>query len=367
MAGLIVQEWIENRGGAEKVVAQMVEALPGAAVVALWDDTDGAALDVPVAETVLARTPLRRSKAAALPLMPIVWRRLDLNPTPDWLLSSSHAFAHHARLRGAPEVPRYAYVHSPARYLWSPEHDGRGAHPAIQALGAPLRAIDRVRAQEPGQVFAANSAFVRERIEAAWGVPAEVIYPPVDIDRFARAEPVLEHGEELILERLPGEFILGASRWVPYKGMDKIIRMGHALGIPTVIAGGGPEDERLVALAADLGAPTVFVRHPSDGLLEEFYRRAIAFVFPPVEDFGIMPVEAMAAGCRVIVNAAGGTAESVVDGTTGVHVEDFDDVSALRAAVDRLERIDRAALPGYATRFSPERFREGLRRWMGLA
>src|SRR5665647_2770733 len=183
MAGLIVHEWIERFGGAEKVLDAMVGTFPDADVLCLWNDVPE--LRYPgrdVHETWLARTPLRRSKAAALPFMPATWRLQDA-VEPDWILASSHLFAHHVRLRNAPDVPKYVYVHTPARYLWAPELDARGQGVLPRLIGPSLKRLDRRRAQETTE-FAANSEYVRARIQRAWGRDARVIYPPVEVDRI---------------------------------------------------------------------------------------------------------------------------------------------------------------------------------------
>lgn len=119
MTGLIVHEWIEANGGAEKVVAGMVEAFPDAPVLALWDDAPGTLGAQRVLQSWLARTPLRRSKIAAVPWLPPTWRTVVPADEPyDWLLVSSHLFAHHVRPRGlSARAPKLIYAHTPARYL----------------------------------------------------------------------------------------------------------------------------------------------------------------------------------------------------------------------------------------------------------
>ncbi len=168
MAGVLVHEWIAQNGGSENVLQAMSEVFPDTDVLCLWNDSKGRFAPERIRESWLARTPLRKSKALALALMPATWSAVR-DRGYDWALISSHAFAHHARFRGAPAgFRRMVYVHTPARYVWTRDLDARGNHPAARATSAMLRPIDR-RCAHQGAEFAANSAFVRDRIKATWG------------------------------------------------------------------------------------------------------------------------------------------------------------------------------------------------------
>jgi glycosyltransferase involved in cell wall biosynthesis len=366
VAGLIVQEWIEETGGAEQVLDAMRLAFPDARVACLWNDDPSRFAPDAVDESWLARTPLRGRKALALPLMSPTWRRGWGDAEPDWVLTSSYVFAHHAGFGTRNGVPKFSYVHTPARYLWEPALDGRTASPLAGVARTWLRGVDRRAARDSGSI-AANSAFVRERIRRAWDRDARVIHPPVDAaaiaavpDWAARATPA----EQEILASLPERgFLMAASRLVPYKRHDAVVRMGERLGIPVVIAGSGPERERLDVLAAATSVPVRLLGRVSDELMRALFQRAQAFVFPPVEDFGIMPVEAMAAGCPVLTNRIGGAAESVVDGVTGVHF-DPDDPTGFQAAVDGVAGIDPAAARERALAFGTDRFLGEVREWV---
>ncbi len=367
MVGAIVHEWIEPSGGAEKVLDAMVNAFPDSDIFALWNDAPDRYPANTVYESWLARSPLRKHKALALPLLPATWRRLAAPRDYEWMLISSHLFAHHARFRGAAHsTPKFVYAHTPARYIWSPEMDARGSSVPIRAAAAALKPLDRGRAQEPVAI-AANSEFVRQRIQKAWNRDATVIYPPVDVERIRavvdwRAE--LPDAGLALLESLPKEFILGASRFIPYKRLDLVIEAGQAAKLPVVIAGRGPEEERLRALAATMSVPVHFVISPPDALLYALYQKALAYVFPAIEDFGIMPVEAIAAGCPVVCLSLGGAAESVVPGTSGVVVERAD-AATLAQAIALAALLPRESLPSAVERFSAARFAHSLEEWMG--
>lgn len=358
MSGVIVHEWVEAAGGAERVVEQFVRAFPDAALRVLWDDAPGRFATLST-ETWLARTPFRRHKALALPLTIPTWRLLGGAQDYDWMLVSSHMFAHHAKFRGHNRaIPKYVYAHTPARYVWTPELDERGAHPAIRAVSPALQAIDRRRAQE-ATAIAANSHFVKERIARVWDRDSIVIHPPVDVDGIAdvqRWTSLLTDDEHRELDGLPADFVLGVSRFIPYKRLDLVIAAAEIAGVPAVLAGRGPEEAALRDRAANATVPVIFVVSPSDSMLYALFQRASVFVFPPIEDFGIVPVEAQVLGTPVVTGPVGGQLETFTDGTTGI-VADSTDPSDLAKAVERALDLQPFDGPATTAHFSPEKFR----------
>jgi glycosyltransferase involved in cell wall biosynthesis len=250
--------------------------------------------------------------------------------------------------------------------LWTPEHDGRAGGVALRVAGRPLKSLDRRRAAETAE-FAANSEFIRERIQRAWDRDARVIYPPVDVERIQavddwrdRLAPV----EQRAVDALPSEFLLGASRFVPYKRLDLVIAAGEAVGLPVVIAGSGTGADQLRAQAETASVPVHFVHSPSDELLFVLYQRALALIFLAVEDFGIMPVEAMACGTPVVVNAIGGARESVAAPVGGTVVDEFSPAELARA-VGEVAGLDRDVVAENARRFGNSRFDAELAGWVG--
>lgn len=365
MKRLIVHEWIARHGGSENVLESMAQALPEAEILCLWNDAHERFTDHKVTESWLSRTPLRRHKAAALPLMPATWGRVDLRPY-DQVLVSSHLFAHHVGRRASRlQTDLFVYVHTPARYIWVPELDGRGKGLASRFAALPLRYVDRRRAAEGAQ-FAANSKFISKRIEDTWGQPSLVIYPPVAIEQIQKVTDwtnLLDSKDEIRLQGLPESFVLGASRFVPYKNLERVIEVGESIDTPVVLAGGGPDRDRLAARAERSSVPVVFVDNPSNELLYSLYARALIYVFPPVEDFGIMPVEAMALGTPTLVNAVGGAAESVAILDGGATMTSADE-KELRNAVDMALTKDMEAAKARATLFSEETFRSNIEDWL---
>lgn len=359
MTGILVHEWLSQSGGSENVFEDLGKVYPDAEQWCAWNDSSGRFSAVH--ETFLARTPLRRSKAIALPVMPFAWRTLPARQA-DWVLCSSHAFAHHARFGGdAANAPKLVYAHTPARYVWVPDMDSRGRGLAARTVSRALRPLDRKRAREASSI-AANSKYVAERIADTWQQQATVIYPPVDVAAFD-TPPQLTPDEYKLLSSLPDGFVLGASRFVAYKRLDESIRAGALTRRPVVIAGSGPDEARLREYAERSGAEVRFVLSPSSSLLRALYREASVFVFAPVEDFGIMPVEAMAAGTPVVVSSVGGASESVWDGVTGSHVSTWAP-DELRAAIDEATALQPADCRSRAQDFGRDRFADQIRAWV---
>lgn len=360
MTGIIVHEWLAPTGGSENVFEDLGDIFPDAQRWCLWNDSNGRFPGV--AETWLARTPIRRSKALAVPFAPLAWRTLPERDA-DWVLCSSHLFAHHARFRGAAgDAPKLVYAYTPARYIWVPELDGRGNGPLARGVSSLLKPLDRRRAREP-HAIASISEFVAERVRNTWERESDVIYPPVDVTAFAGAPNDLDAESEALLAGIPAEFVLGVSRFVPYKQLDKVIDTGAATGLPVVLAGSGPDEDRLRAHAAASGAHVIFIESPSFTVLRELYRRATVFVFAPVEDFGIVPVEAMASGTPVIANAVGGAAETVRAGVTGAHVQEWD-AASLRDAFDIATSAHAEDCRARAAEFDVSVFATRIRDWV---
>jgi glycosyltransferase involved in cell wall biosynthesis len=364
VTGLIVNEWIEPFGGAERVLDALANEFPDAPIVCLWNDDQRRYQTQRVSESWIARTSLRRHKALAIPAMLESWRRLPAVDA-EWMLCASHLFAHHARmLRPADSVPKFVFAYTPARYIWSPEADARASSGLYRAVAGPLRVIDRRRAQEAVRI-AAVSRFVAQRIERSWGRESTVINPPVDVTSFLESDDGLTDEEQMQLDSLPPEFLLGASRFVVPKRLDLAIAAGVAADLPVVLAGDGPDLERLRTIAAEYPGRVTFVGRPSLGMLRALYRRAIAFVFGPVEDFGIMPVEAMATGTPVVANFIGGSSETVIDGVTGALFRSTDPAE-LRRAVEIAVEVDSASCRSRALDFDGNSFGARVRDWMGV-
>jgi glycosyltransferase involved in cell wall biosynthesis len=367
MVGLLVHDWIEKIGGSETVLVQMHNLLPDADVLTLWNNHPLLIPGNQVHETFLRFAPAAGRKAASLPLMPAVWRHtIAARKDYDWIIASSHSFAHHVRAKVG--VKKLVYAHTPARYLWAPELDSRGNSRAARLVAPALKAVDRRRAGEATSI-AVNSHYISKRVRLAWKRDSTVIYPPVRVSLIQRKSTwasSLNSEESALLQRLPREFVLGASRFIAYKRLDRVIRTGEISGFPVVLAGSGPEAKRLQEYASEAGVPVFFVDKPSDGLLFALYERAALFVFPAIEDFGIMPVEAAATGTPVMVSGVGGAAESVLPGITGA-VVDFDSDADIAAGVEQAAGCSRSDSRAHAAKFGADDFERNFSTWVNAS
>ena len=350
----IATEWIDARAGSEQVFEAMAQAWPDADLYALTH-APGVDLDVggrEITTTWLDRTGLlRNTRAATLPLMPLAWQAIDA-PDYDVVITSSHAFARwFAPARAALHL---SYVHAPARYLWTPELDARTrTRPGVsRVLGAPLRALDR-RSVSWTDAFAANSRAVAERIEQFYGRPARVIHPPVDVQRFA---PLPDDQVK------PGSALF-VGRFIAYKRPDLAIEACARAGVPLTVAGYGPLEGQLRAQAA--GTATTFVVRPDGSTLERLFREATVLLHPAEEDFGLVPVEAIASGTPVLAYDAGGARDTVTEGATG-HLVAEQSAEAFAAALDSMDwgTFRPSALHAAAQHWRRDRFTSEIRAWV---
>lgn len=348
----LVHEWFGATGGSEQVFLSIAEMLPHADRFVLWKDED-VRVDQELRESWMSRTPLRRSKPLALPVMPLTWRTLTSEKY-DLVLSSSHAFAHTVKL-GHPSETRYlSYVHSPARYVWSPELDVRGSQPLLAPMRKALQAADK-RLSRHVHSYAANSREVQARIRRYWNRDARVINPPVDVDFFAAAPEAVKQQDR--------RYLLGVGRWISYKRFDLILEIAAEVQLPLVLAGSGPEEVRLRRQAERLKVPVTFEVHPTNERLRELYWGALCLLYPGHEDFGMIPVEAQACGTPVVGLARGGLLETVGEGRTGYLVDGFGP-SAYAAAVRRLTELSAKCVIANAQRFSVSAFQTSLASWI---
>ena len=349
---VVLNEWFEAIGGAERTLLAMLEAFPGARNYVLWKDE---AADAPahMQESWLARTPLRGRKALTLPLMPFVWR-LQTRQRYDVVLSLSHSLNHAARFPVNPGGVHLSYVHTPARYVHLPEIDRRRQGLAQRTAVSATKRIERLTSRHVDS-YAANSAEVRDRIREFWGRDARVVNPPVRTDFFTPATdptPLADRG-----------YLLGVGRWILYKRFDAMIDAAARAGLPLVLAGAGPMEDELREQAGKAGVPVTFEVRPTDERVRELMRGAKALLFPCHEDFGIVSVEAQACGTPVVGLNRGGLTETVVDGVTGVLVDEVD-ASSLADAVRRAEHLDPADMRVNALRFGTDRFTVQVQQWV---
>ncbi len=353
----ISHEWLTIPGGSENVVLALLDLLPQSEVITTVYDPDGGwprqLTDRRIRPSVLNRLPAaRRHYPKLVPLMDAAFRRFDVGGY-DLVVSSNHACAKNVRTRDARPAPVHVcYCHTPMRYVWDPaflegERLGRLGHAAFRAALPHLRRTD-LRGAAQVDRFVANSSAVAERIRTIYGRDATVVHPPVDVARFAGAARRLA----------PDAPYLVFGRVVPYKRVDQAVQACERLGRPLIVAGTGRDLDRVRSLA---GRQTTFVGRVPDHELAPLFAGARALLFPGEEDFGIVPVEAQAAGVPVVGMGRGGIRDSVVDGTTGV-LYDTATVDGLIAAIERFEALElvEGAVRANAERFAPDRFARAM-------
>jgi glycosyltransferase involved in cell wall biosynthesis len=343
----IIHEWLTIPGGSEDVVIELLKMFPAAELfTTIYDPSPWPELikERPVHASFLNRIPgAKRHYPKLLPLMNRAFRSFDLSGF-DLVLSSNHACA--KNVRTPPGVLHVCYCHTPMRYVWEEGflrgEVGGGTRLLLRPLLGWLRRKDLKGSRGP-DVFVANSRHVAARIERFYGRTAEVVHPPVDVAHF------------LSLKRAPRDFYLVFGRVVPYKRVDLAVAACGRMGRPLKVAGGG---RALDAVRSGAGEDVEFLGRVSETERDQLLSGARALLFPGEEDFGIVPVEAQAAGVPVIAYGVGGAAESVLDERTGVL---FDEQSAagLAAAIERFEglTLDEGMMRENAKRFGRERFR----------
>jgi glycosyltransferase involved in cell wall biosynthesis len=351
----IAHEWLSARAGSEKVFEAFAQIYPEADLYALTH-SPGVAMSTGnrvIHTSLLDRLGrFRDYRAALLPAMPFAWRMLGRGRDYDVVITSSHACS--KGFRPGRQAIHLSYVHSPMRYAWSPEIDNRGAGRVLAPARAALRAWD-LRAADWVDSFAANSTAVATRVREFYGRDSHVIHPPVETNFFRDAQTTTHERDGL----------LAVGRLIPYKGFDIAIRTAHKVGLRLTIVGRGPEEARLRDLASDLGANVHFDTDASDEALRDYYTRTLALLFPAVEDFGIIPVEAQAAGTPVVGPRAGGLVDTVVPGKTGVLAEKLT-VDAMVTACRELLNQPASAhdCVRNSERFSISEFKRKVKEWV---
>lgn len=350
----LVHDWLNQYGGAERVLEVLHDLFPEAPIYTAFYDPSALPEHYrrwDIRTTGLQRVPFAtRYHQLLLPLYPLAFESLDLSAY-DVVLSNSSGFCH--GVITPPGTVHINYCLTPPRYLWSPEQYLRRERvPAIlRSLLLPvlssLRTWDATAALRVDH-FIGISRVVVERIRKFYRREAALIYPPVETQRFQPAPP-----EEV------GDYYLVLGRLVPYKRVDLAVAACTRLGLPLVVAGEGRDRRALEAMAG----PTVrFLGHVPQQEADRLLARCRALIFPGEEDFGIVPIEAQASGRPVIAYAGGGALDTVQDEVTGVLFAE-QSVESLIDALQRFQRLsfDPSVLRENALRFDVSIFREKLR------
>jgi glycosyltransferase involved in cell wall biosynthesis len=352
----IVHDWLYTPGGAEKVLAAILQCYPQADLFCLFDVLPekhrGFLGSRQSHSSFLQRMPgVGRNHRVYLPLMPLAIEQFDLSSY-ELIISSSYAVA--KGVLTGPDQMHISYVHSPMRYAWDLQHQylresgiTRGVKGALARMLLHRMRLWDTRTAHGVNAYAANSAFIARRIKKVYGRAAQVIHPPVAVTHDLTLRP-------------KENFFLTASRLVPYKNTQAIIEaFQHLPNEQLIVAGDGPDAARLRKLA---GPNVTMAGFLPDDELRALMGAARAFIFAAEEDFGIIPIEAQAEGTPVIALGRGGVRETVVSGAinpTGLFFPDADPLTiaeTVRTFMRRSSDFRPEHCHANALRFSTERF-----------
>ncbi|MEA2120105.1 glycosyltransferase family 4 protein [Halovibrio sp. HP20-50] len=348
----IVHDWLTTWAGAEKALAELLVCYPQAEIFTTVNFLPNEKIPCLVGRTIhtsfIQKLPgARKHYRRYLPLMPLAVEQFDLKGF-DLVISSSHAVA--KGVISDPGAVHVCYCYSPMRYAWDMQHQylrqsGNAQGPISWLMRWQLHRLrqwDYISAQRVDH-FVAISHFIKQRIETFYRRKADVIYPPVEVDKFRYDRP-------------REDFYLTASRMVPYKRIDLVIEAFNKMPAKQlVVIGDGPDYSKLKSLA---GPNVTLMGYQSDQVLIDHLERAQAFLFMAEEDFGILPVEAQAAGAPVIGYGVGGLAETTLDNITALWVEE----QTSDSLINKVQQFE-ALKKGDVSAFSPTICRQNAERF----
>jgi glycosyltransferase involved in cell wall biosynthesis len=349
----LVHDYLNQMGGAERVVLALHELFPDAPLyTSIYDPqrVDPAFQKMDIRTSFMQKFPfIMKHHQPYLPFYPLGMESLDLRGY-DLVLSSSSAFAKGVIVK--PETLHICYCHTPMRWCWNyreyveREQLGGMARRILPFLITWLRVWDQTSSMRVDH-FIANSPIVAERIQKYYRRESVVIPPPVEVSRFL-FDPTTQ----------PEDYFLVLSRFAPYKRLDLAIEACSRLQLPLIVIGGGRDEKRLKALAG----PTVrFLGRLPDAEVLHYMARCRALLFPGEEDFGITPLEAQSSGRPVIAYGAGGALASVVDGVTGTffYEQTVESLAAVLASFDE-RRYAPQTVRDHALDFDKPRFQRRI-------
>jgi glycosyltransferase involved in cell wall biosynthesis len=354
----IVCDWLTGTGGAERVVLELHKMFPEAPIYTSQYDKNPAIWygdtwfkDADVRTLWLQHLP--KSLKKFLPLLRArAFSKLDLSNF-DLVISSSGAEAKFVKT--GKKTTHITYCHAPTHYYWERydqylKQPGFGIFNPLARLGlrtlvGPLRRMDYEAAQK-SDFLIANSSYTKKQIKKYYGRDSKVIHPPVNIDKFVPKQKEIRNG------------FLIAGRQTPYKRFDLAVAACSRLNVPLTVIGNGPEHNKLVNMA---GPRVTFLTKVSDAEMPHYFQRAEAFIFPGVDDFGIVAVEALAAGTPVIAYKDGGALDYVKENSTGLFFEE-EKIDSLVKVINKLQdsKFKSANITKSASTFSSENFIKNL-------
>ncbi len=361
----LVHDWLTGMRGGEKCLEAFCELFPQADLYTLLHCPKTVSQTIechPIHTSFIQRLPFSYKKYRHyLPLYPMAIASFDFSRY-DLIVSSSHCVAKGVHVPKG--VCHIAYLHTPMRYIW----DQYAIYFNRDTASLPIRAAMKMvrpwlqywdtHSNNGIHVFMANSAYVAARIKRYYNREAHVVHPPVDFDRFSASAQ--DEG-----------FYLMVTAFVPYKRVDLAILAFNQLKWPLTIIGTGPDKARLMALA---GPTITFLEGQSNYEIKRAYAKCRAVIFPGEEDFGIVPLEAMASGKQVIAYGKGGVLETVIpgngpeptqEGPTGVFFYEQTPQALVDAVLyfeEHQRGIDPIRIREHVKSFSKEQFKEKIAR-----
>jgi glycosyltransferase involved in cell wall biosynthesis len=350
----LVHDWLNQIGGAEDVLVSLVQQYPQSPIYTSiyapelmpsfyknWD----------IRTLWMDKLPaIHQHHQPYLPLYPLAWQGLDLSDY-EVILSNKSGFCHGLQFDKQKTI-HVCYCLAPTRYVWAldgyiqREGLGKAVELGLKPLVALMRQWDYAAAQKVSH-FIAISTEIQERIKTYYNRDSMIIFPPVETERF---KPVPAHEVE--------DYFLVVSRLIPYKSIDLAVQAATRLNLPLKIGGRGRDMERLQAIA---GPSVEFLGYVPDEDLPRLMAKAKAFIFPGLEDFGITPVQAEAAGRPVIAYKGGGALDTVIAGKTGEFFEaqTVDSLAKVMASFDA-SKYDPAFIRAHALKFDSAIFKQQI-------
>lgn len=344
----VVHDWMTGMRGGEVVLEAILELFPQAEIFTLLHNPGSMSQQIErrtIHTSFINRIPgKKKGYRRLLPLFPTAIEKFDFHGF-DLVVSSSHCVA--SGVIVPPDVPHISFVHSPMRYVWDMYYDYFPDRGLINRFVVPLfanylRMWDAASASRVDE-YVSNSRFVAKRIQRFYGKQATVIHPPC-----------VSNDVQVPSNNPREDFYLVAGALVPYKKVELAIQATGMIQRPLIIAGDGPEKEKLMKIA---GPNVSFLGYVSDEKMEELFDRAKALLFPGLEDFGILPVEAQARGCPVIAYGRGGALETILPGKTGMFFEEQTPESLSRAILEAESRtFQKKDFQSHVKRFTHAQF-----------
>lgn len=362
MKTAIIHEWLVTQAGAESVLQSIYHLYPGT-IHTLFHDPDALVgtqwEHVEVTTSMLQHLPFGRKKYRAyLPLFPMAIEQFDLRDY-NLIISSSYAVA--KGVLNSSDQLHICYCHTPMRYVWDltfqyleTSNLSRGLKSfLVRAIFHYIRMWDSMSAKRVNE-FIANSRYIARRIHKCYNRTATVIYPPVDVDKFSISDT-------------KEDYFIVVSRLVPYKRVDLVVQAFTELKLPLLIIGEGPAKKNLKKIA---GKNIHFLGYQTFEEMGNYLKKARAFVFSAEEDFGIVNVEAQAAGIPVIAYGRGGALETVIENETGLFFYKQDVphiISTVQEFLAKEDSFDPVYIRKNAERFPRSRFEQEFKDFVDMA